>query len=87
MFLFVAVNDVASAAMATLGGVLTLYRRGRTGEGQRVWTSLAGQAALMQSSPAAHATPADLLGELPDDDAIDRMLDAGAAVTGDPYAV
>ena len=41
----------------------------------------------MQSSPAVHATLADLLGELPGDDAIDRMLDAGAAVTGDPYAV
>ncbi len=49
VFLSIPVNDVASAAMAALGGVLALYHRGRTGEGQRVWTSLAGQAALMQS--------------------------------------
>ena len=49
VFLSIPVNDVASAAMAALGAVLALYHRSRTGDGQRVWTSLAGQAALMQS--------------------------------------
>ncbi len=49
VFLSIPVNDVASAAMAALGAVLALYHRGRSGEGQRVWTSLAGQAALMQA--------------------------------------
>uniref|UniRef100_UPI0025F16649 CaiB/BaiF CoA-transferase family protein n=1 Tax=Microbacterium sp. TaxID=51671 RepID=UPI0025F16649 len=49
VFLSIPVNDVASAAMAALGAVLALHHRGRTGEGQRVWTSLAGQAALMQA--------------------------------------
>lgn len=49
VFLSLPVNDVASAAMAALGAVLAIYNRGRTGEGQRVWTSLAGQSALMQA--------------------------------------
>lgn len=124
VFLSVAVNDVASAAMAALGAVLALYHRGRTGEGQRVWTSLAGQSALMQSgelvrfagrppalrggrdfagpsaleslyptadgwmrlhatTPAAEAALADLLGELPDDDD-DRAAIIGAAFAARP---
>ncbi|MGK2853597.1 MAG: CaiB/BaiF CoA transferase family protein [Microbacteriaceae bacterium] len=49
VFLSLPVNDVASAAMAALGAVLATFNRGRTGKGQRVWTSLAGQSALMQA--------------------------------------
>lgn len=49
VFLTIPVNDVASAGMAALGACLALRARERTGSGQRVWTSLAGQSALMQS--------------------------------------
>jgi crotonobetainyl-CoA:carnitine CoA-transferase CaiB-like acyl-CoA transferase len=49
VFLTVPVNDVASAAMAALGACLAVLARERTGSGQRVWTSLAGQSALLQS--------------------------------------
>ena len=49
VFLSLPVNDVASAAMAALGAVLAVFNRGRTGRGQRVWTSLAGQSVLMQA--------------------------------------
>lgn len=49
VFHTIAVNDVAAAAMAVLGACLALFHAGRTGEGQRVWTSLAGMAGFMQS--------------------------------------
>ncbi|HSR25654.1 MAG TPA: CoA transferase, partial [Candidatus Eisenbacteria bacterium] len=49
VFHTIAVNDVAAAALAVLGACLALVHRGRAGEGQRVWTSLAGIAAFMQS--------------------------------------
>jgi crotonobetainyl-CoA:carnitine CoA-transferase CaiB-like acyl-CoA transferase len=49
VFLTIPVNDVASAAMAALGACLALRARERTGSGQRVGTSLAGQSALLQS--------------------------------------
>lgn len=48
VFFALPVNDVASAAMASLGAILALLYRDRTGEGQRVWTSLAGQSVIMQ---------------------------------------
>jgi crotonobetainyl-CoA:carnitine CoA-transferase CaiB-like acyl-CoA transferase len=44
----IAVNDVAAAALVVLGVCLALFHRGRAGEGQRVWTSLAGVAGYMQ---------------------------------------
>ena len=50
VFYALPVNDVASAATAALGAVLALYHRQRTGEGQRVWTSLAAQSLMMQSA-------------------------------------
>lgn len=53
VFYTLPVNDVASAAMACLGGVLALYHRERMGVGQRVWTSLAGQSVMMQSGEIA----------------------------------
>lgn len=49
VFLTLPVNDVGSAATAALGACLALVHRDRTGRGQRVWTSLAGQAAVMQA--------------------------------------
>ncbi len=45
----VAVNDVVTAASAVLGALLALFHRGRSGEGQHVWLSLAGTAAMAQS--------------------------------------
>lgn len=50
VFYLLPVNDVASAATATLGAVLALYHRQRIGAGQRVWTSLAAQSLMMQSA-------------------------------------
>jgi len=49
VFHSIAVNDVAAAAVTALGVCLALFHRGRSGEGQRVWTSLAGMAGFMQS--------------------------------------
>src|SRR4030088_890706 len=43
------VNDIAAATLSVLGVCLGLFHRMRTGAGQRVWTSLAGCAAIMQS--------------------------------------
>src|SRR5205085_10268893 len=42
------VNDIAAATLSVLGVCLGLYHRLRTGAGQRMWTSLAGCATLMQ---------------------------------------
>lgn len=49
VFHTIAVNDVAAAAITVLGACLALVHASRTGEGQRVWTSLAGIAGFMQS--------------------------------------
>ncbi|MBK6662933.1 MAG: CoA transferase [Thermoflexaceae bacterium] len=49
VFFTVPVNDVASAATATLGAVIALLHRARTGEGQAVTTSLAAQSVMFQS--------------------------------------
>jgi crotonobetainyl-CoA:carnitine CoA-transferase CaiB-like acyl-CoA transferase len=49
VFFTVPVNDVASAVTSAFGACLALWHRERSGQGQRVWTSLAGNAALMQS--------------------------------------
>ena len=43
------VNDVVSAAVAAFGACLALWHRDRTGQGQRVWTSLAQSSCLAQS--------------------------------------
>src|SRR5207245_301859 len=48
VFFTVPVNDVASATTAAFGACLALLHRERSGEGQRAWTSLAGNAAQMQ---------------------------------------
>src|SRR2546425_175194 len=47
------VNDIAAATLSVLGVCLGLYHRTRTGVGQRVWTSLAGCAAMLQSGELA----------------------------------
>ena len=43
------VNDIAAATLVVLGVCLGVFHRLRTGHGQRMWTSLAGCAAMMQS--------------------------------------
>jgi crotonobetainyl-CoA:carnitine CoA-transferase CaiB-like acyl-CoA transferase len=43
------VNDIAAATLSVLGVCLGLFHRATTGAGQRVWTSLAGCAAMLQS--------------------------------------
>src|SRR2546425_11971627 len=43
------VNDIAAATLSVLGVCLGVFHRTRTGVGQRVWTSLAGCAAMLQS--------------------------------------
>jgi crotonobetainyl-CoA:carnitine CoA-transferase CaiB-like acyl-CoA transferase len=43
------VNDIAAATVSVLGVCLGLFHKLRTGHGQRVWTSLAGCASIMQS--------------------------------------
>lgn len=48
-FLTLAINDATAGALSVLGTALALYHRLRTGDGQRVWTSLAGVSAFMQS--------------------------------------
>lgn len=48
VFFLLPVNDVASAATAALGATLALYHRDRSGEAQRVTTSLAAQSVMMQ---------------------------------------
>ncbi|MDR1999412.1 MAG: CoA transferase [Frankiaceae bacterium] len=49
VFLTVAINDATAGAVSALGTALALYHRARSGAGQRVWTSLAGMSALVQS--------------------------------------
>ena len=49
VFFTLPVNDISTACMATLGGLLAVLHRKRGGAGQRVWTSLAGQSCIMQS--------------------------------------
>ena len=44
----VPINDVAAAALSALGVCLALYHRARTGEGQRVETSLAATGTFLQ---------------------------------------
>jgi crotonobetainyl-CoA:carnitine CoA-transferase CaiB-like acyl-CoA transferase len=44
----VAINDVATAALAALGTLLALFHRGKGAGGQKVWLSLAGTAAFAQ---------------------------------------
>jgi len=51
VFFTVAVNDVCAAANSALAACLALLHRARTGQGQRVWTSLAAMSAMLQASP------------------------------------
>ena len=45
----IAIIDVTTAAMCVLSSVLGIYHRERTGEGQRIWNSLAATATYLQS--------------------------------------
>lgn len=49
VFLTLAINDATAGAVCALGAALALYHRAVSGNGQRVWTSLAGMSALVQS--------------------------------------
>ena len=49
VFFTVAVNDVCAAANSALAACLALVHRARTGNGQRVWTSLAAMSAMLQA--------------------------------------
>jgi crotonobetainyl-CoA:carnitine CoA-transferase CaiB-like acyl-CoA transferase len=53
VFYTVAVNDIAAAAAAAFGACAALFRRARTGEGDRVRTSLAAASAFMQCGELA----------------------------------
>jgi crotonobetainyl-CoA:carnitine CoA-transferase CaiB-like acyl-CoA transferase len=43
------INDIAAGTMSVLGVCLGLYHRERCGAGQKIWTSLLGCSAMMQS--------------------------------------
>ena len=45
----IAIIDVSTAAMCVLASVLGIYHREKTGEGQRIWNSLAATATYLQS--------------------------------------
>ena len=45
----IAIIDVSTAAMCALAGILGIYHREKTGEGQRIWNSLAATATYLQS--------------------------------------
>ncbi len=45
----IAIIDVTTAAMCVLASVLGIYHREKTGEGQRIWNSLAATATYLQA--------------------------------------
>jgi crotonobetainyl-CoA:carnitine CoA-transferase CaiB-like acyl-CoA transferase len=45
----IAIIDVSTAAMCVLASLLGIYNREKTGEGQRIWNSLAATATYLQS--------------------------------------
>ena len=49
VFYTIAINDVAGAVLSTFGITAALVHRQHTGKGQRIWTSLVGASAIMQS--------------------------------------
>jgi crotonobetainyl-CoA:carnitine CoA-transferase CaiB-like acyl-CoA transferase len=55
VFSTVAVNDVATAASSALAVCVALFDRARTGQGRRIWTSLAGTSALLQAGAIVRA--------------------------------
>jgi crotonobetainyl-CoA:carnitine CoA-transferase CaiB-like acyl-CoA transferase len=50
------VHDIGTATLAALGCVIGLFHRSRTGEGQRVTTSLANQSVLCQAGELTRAS-------------------------------
>jgi crotonobetainyl-CoA:carnitine CoA-transferase CaiB-like acyl-CoA transferase len=76
-FLTLAINDATAGALSALATALGLYHRLRTGNGQRIWTSLAGVSAFMQSGELtryAGRPPATLGGrDFPGPSALDRV--------------
>lgn len=75
-FLTIAINDATAGALSVLGIALGLYHRARTGAGQRIWTSLAGVSAFMQSGELTRfaGRPAPKVGgrDYPGPSALDR---------------
>ena len=45
----IAIIDVSTAAMCVLASLLGIFHREKTGEGQRIWNSLAATATYLQS--------------------------------------
>ena len=80
-FLTLPINDASAGALSVLGVALALYHRARTGEGQRVWTSLAGVSAFMQSGELVRVDgrPAPVEGgrDFPGPSALDRCYATG----------
>ena len=74
-FYTIPVNDVAAAVTTVLAVCLGLYHRGRSGEGQRTWTSLVASSLTMQSGelvrfegrPPAQRGGRDFIGPSPAD--------------------
>lgn len=79
-FLTLAINDATAGALSALGTALGLYHRLRTEQGQRIWTSLAGVSAFMQSGELtrfAGRPPAKVGGrDYPGPSALDRLYRA-----------
>jgi crotonobetainyl-CoA:carnitine CoA-transferase CaiB-like acyl-CoA transferase len=55
VLLTVPVNDVTTGVASVLGTVVALFHRQRTGQGQRIWTTLVGSAATAQSEELVEA--------------------------------
>ena len=97
VFYTVPVNDVAASAVIAFGCVLALFHRTRTGQAQRLHTSLAAMSVLLQAEalaryegrPPAPVGSRDHLGPHPDDrfyraaDGWFRVAPGGAALPDD----
>ncbi len=89
VFFTVPVNDVTAAASGALAVCLALFHRRRTGEGQRIWTSLAAMSALLQAGqivrfegrPPAQLGATDFAGPA-EDDRYHRVADGWIRVRG-----
>ena len=89
VFFTVAVNDVTTAASSALAVCVALFDRARTGNGRRIWTSLAGTSALLQAAalvrypgrPTAARGGPDFPGPS-DDDRYHRAADGWVRVRG-----
>jgi crotonobetainyl-CoA:carnitine CoA-transferase CaiB-like acyl-CoA transferase len=60
----IAIIDVTTSAMCSLACALAIYHRKRTGQGQRIWNSLAATATYLQAAELVHykGRPANVRG-------------------------